>query len=77
MEKLLSVRLENQKNLISILLISQQIDSARTSYGAFLSGKLKKDPVLKSLAQKIEEWTQLPQENGEDFYLLRYAYNLK
>lgn len=43
----------------------------RTSYGTFLS-KEANDPVIKSVAEKISMWTQLPIENGESFYLLRY-----
>lgn len=44
---------------------------ARTSDGAFLS-KERDDPVIKTLAEKIALWTQLPVDNGEDFYILRY-----
>jgi prolyl 4-hydroxylase len=43
----------------------------RTSYGAFIT-KHMKDPVVQTLANRIEEWTQIPKEHGEDFYLLRY-----
>eukprot|EP01124_Arcella_intermedia_P015030 TRINITY_DN21580_c0_g1_i1.p1 TRINITY_DN21580_c0_g1~~TRINITY_DN21580_c0_g1_i1.p1 ORF type:complete len:255 (+),score=45.17 TRINITY_DN21580_c0_g1_i1:24-767(+) len=46
-------------------------DSGRTSNGVFLSGE-ENDPVLKKLKRKIAEWTHLPEENGETFYLLRY-----
>jgi prolyl 4-hydroxylase len=41
----------------------------RTSYGAFLP---RKAAVLKRIEERIAEWTQIPAENGEPFYLLRY-----
>jgi len=47
-------------------------DNARTSYGAFLTGGLTSDPVLVSLTERLEEWAQIPQTHGEEFYLLRY-----
>ncbi|XP_049849811.1 uncharacterized protein LOC126320393 isoform X2 [Schistocerca gregaria] len=47
------------------------LNPARTSYGAFLSDH-KTAPLIKNIARRIEEWTGVPEENGEIFYLLRY-----
>lgn len=41
----------------------------RTSYGVFLP---RDREVLTRVEDRIAEWTQLPAENGEPFYLLRY-----
>lgn len=47
------------------------VSTARTSYGVFLSAE-SEDPVMQALADRIAMWSQLPKENGEAFYLLRY-----
>jgi len=49
-----------------------EVHEARTSSGTFLLGKLAHDPVVEAVQDKIARWTQLPEENGEAFYLLRY-----
>jgi len=46
------------------------VHSGRTSYGVFMDGK--NDPVMQKLTALIAEWTQLPAQNGEPYYLLRY-----
>eukprot|EP01126_Amoeba_proteus_P065444 TRINITY_DN930_c0_g1_i2.p1 TRINITY_DN930_c0_g1~~TRINITY_DN930_c0_g1_i2.p1 ORF type:complete len:218 (-),score=49.91 TRINITY_DN930_c0_g1_i2:96-749(-) len=46
------------------------IHSARTSFGAWLTDM---DPVVKKLELKIANWTIIPVENAESFYLLRYS----
>lgn len=47
------------------------VSNDRTSYGVFLSAE-NDDPVIQALAKRISLWSQLPEENGEAFYLLRY-----
>eukprot|EP01125_Pyxidicula_operculata_P002344 TRINITY_DN1222_c0_g1_i2.p2 TRINITY_DN1222_c0_g1~~TRINITY_DN1222_c0_g1_i2.p2 ORF type:complete len:225 (-),score=41.02 TRINITY_DN1222_c0_g1_i2:1186-1860(-) len=47
------------------------VNEARTSYGVFLT-KYTEDPIVKKLSKKISDWTHLPEENGEAFYLIRY-----
>eukprot|EP00029_Vermamoeba_vermiformis_P013432 TRINITY_DN834_c0_g1_i1.p1 TRINITY_DN834_c0_g1~~TRINITY_DN834_c0_g1_i1.p1 ORF type:complete len:161 (-),score=45.82 TRINITY_DN834_c0_g1_i1:74-556(-) len=44
----------------------------RTSYGTFMTGSLAEDDVVQALERRIAEWSHIPQENGEAFYLLRY-----
>jgi len=45
----------------------------RTSKGVFLTREyMSKSPLLRDVERRIAEWTQLPIENGEAFYLLRY-----
>jgi len=45
----------------------------RTSKGVFLTRQyMEKSPLLRTVEKRIAEWTQLPLENGEAFYLLRY-----
>jgi len=47
--------------------------TARTSSGVFLTDKfMKNSPLLRSVEKRIAEWTSLPVENGEAFYVLRY-----
>jgi len=48
-----------------------EVNAARTSYGSFM-GKYSHDSVIKKLEKKIADWTHIPVENGEVFYLLRY-----
>mmetsp|Transcript_14552 Transcript_14552/g.16143 ORF Transcript_14552/g.16143 Transcript_14552/m.16143 type:complete len:270 (+) Transcript_14552:41-850(+) len=48
--------------------------SHRSSTGAFL-GFLDNDPVIQKVEARIATWTQLPAENGELLYLLRYQIN--
>lgn len=48
------------------------IDEYRTSHGVFFH-KEKDNPLLRSIEERIAHWSQLPVENGEIFYLLRYA----
>ena len=43
---------------------------ARTSYGTFLEPN---DPILQRIEQRIAVWSQIPQDHGEPFYLLRYS----
>jgi len=52
----------------------QSVEStARTSSGVFLvDSYMKKSPLLRVVEKRIAEWTNLPVENGEAFYLLRY-----
>jgi len=49
-----------------------QEDNGRSSFGVFLTGEENNDPVVKKVKKKIAEWSHLPEENGETFYLLRY-----
>jgi len=49
-----------------------QKSTARTSQGAAMVGKLGEDEVVQRLEQRIAEWTHLPRENGESFYIIRY-----
>jgi len=52
----------------------QNVDSsARTSYGLFFDQEfMKVSPLLRNIEYRIAKWTQIPRENGESFYLLRY-----
>eukprot|EP01129_Flabellula_baltica_P002365 TRINITY_DN12181_c0_g1_i1.p1 TRINITY_DN12181_c0_g1~~TRINITY_DN12181_c0_g1_i1.p1 ORF type:complete len:247 (+),score=27.24 TRINITY_DN12181_c0_g1_i1:18-758(+) len=43
---------------------------ARTSDGAFL---FMPDPVIRQVEKKIADWTHIPVDNGESFYILRYT----
>jgi len=46
---------------------------ARTSSGVFFVDKyMRSSPLLRDVERRISEWTYLPVENGEAFYLLRY-----
>jgi len=45
----------------------------RSSSGVFLTRKyMTQSPLLRNIERRISEWTQLPIENGEGFYLIRY-----
>jgi prolyl 4-hydroxylase len=44
----------------------------RTSYGTFLIGSALNDPVVINVEKRLADWTQIPVENGEALYLLRY-----
>jgi len=48
------------------------VNMARTSSGYFVVGDDANDEVMKLLESRIAEWTHLPVENGEAFYVLRY-----
>jgi len=59
------------------LVVAAKGDSAesewRTSKGVFLTRQyMEKSPLLRTLEKRIADWTHLPVENGEAFYLLRY-----
>jgi len=43
----------------------------RTSTGVFLTYMID-DPVIKKIEERMSDWTHLPVENQEHFYLLRY-----
>jgi len=45
---------------------------ARSSSGVFLTGSQSEDVSVKKVAKGIAEWTQIPEPNGEVFYLIRY-----
>eukprot|EP01121_Diplochlamys_sp_Union-15-3_P020253 TRINITY_DN7860_c0_g1_i3.p1 TRINITY_DN7860_c0_g1~~TRINITY_DN7860_c0_g1_i3.p1 ORF type:complete len:245 (+),score=39.88 TRINITY_DN7860_c0_g1_i3:72-806(+) len=47
------------------------VSDHRSSMGAFLSF-MDGDPIIVDIERRIAEWTHLPAENGETFYLLRY-----
>eukprot|EP01128_Nolandella_sp_AFSM9_P009906 TRINITY_DN660_c0_g1_i3.p1 TRINITY_DN660_c0_g1~~TRINITY_DN660_c0_g1_i3.p1 ORF type:complete len:297 (+),score=41.14 TRINITY_DN660_c0_g1_i3:463-1353(+) len=48
-------------------------DNARTSSGVFMEfTHMLESPVLRDLERRIAEFTHLPVENGESFYVLRY-----
>lgn len=49
---------------------ANSLSEVRTSTGTFLSSK--GDPVLEAIEARIAAWAQVPVENGEAFYLLRY-----
>jgi len=47
--------------------------NVRTSHGTFLlDNYMKQYPLLRDVERRIAEWSKLPVENGEAFYLLRY-----
>lgn len=48
------------------------VDNYRTSFGYFIQGQDAQDPLVKDIERRIAEWTHLPPENGEAFYVLRY-----
>jgi prolyl 4-hydroxylase len=48
------------------------VDNVRSSSGTFLVGDAAYDPLVRDVERRISEWTKLPQENGEHFYVLRY-----
>jgi len=45
---------------------------ARSSSGVFLTGSLGADDAVMRLQRRIAEWTQIPENHGEVFYLIRY-----
>eukprot|EP01126_Amoeba_proteus_P063879 TRINITY_DN8863_c0_g1_i4.p1 TRINITY_DN8863_c0_g1~~TRINITY_DN8863_c0_g1_i4.p1 ORF type:complete len:261 (+),score=53.06 TRINITY_DN8863_c0_g1_i4:60-842(+) len=46
----------------------------RSSSGVFLGERyMKKYPLLRNLERRIAEWTHLPRNQGEVFYLIRYG----
>jgi len=45
---------------------------ARSSSGVFLTGGMAEDKSVKLVGKRIAEWTQIPEGNGEVFYLIRY-----
>jgi len=48
-------------------------NDARTSNGVFLGSKyMKENPLLRNLERRAADWTHMPLDNGEVFYLLRY-----
>lgn len=50
-----------------------QESAARTSSGTFLTQKyMTQSPILRIMEKRIANWVQLPTQNGEAFYLLRY-----
>jgi len=64
-------------NVVQSLVVSEEGEnvksSARTSQGVFLGPKfMKKSPLLRNIEKRIADWTHLPPEFGESFYLLRY-----
>jgi len=66
-----------QRNISKSLVVSDKgtgVESkARTSNGVFLVGAfMTKSPLLRYMEKKIAQWTQIPVENGEAFYLLKY-----
>eukprot|EP01126_Amoeba_proteus_P018094 TRINITY_DN1904_c0_g2_i2.p1 TRINITY_DN1904_c0_g2~~TRINITY_DN1904_c0_g2_i2.p1 ORF type:complete len:268 (+),score=57.89 TRINITY_DN1904_c0_g2_i2:340-1143(+) len=48
------------------------VHESRSSSGVFLVGEMARDLVVQKYARKIAFWTQIPEENGEAFYLIRY-----
>jgi len=46
--------------------------TARTSSGMFITGAMASDPVVLRAQKRIAQWSQIPEENGESFYLIRY-----
>lgn len=51
--------------------------SARTSHGLFFDESyMKNSPLLRNVEYRIAKWTQIPRENGESFYLLRYQLGI-
>lgn len=44
-------------------------DNARSSSGYWF---MQRHPILLKAVRQIEDWTRLPQRNGEAFYVLRY-----
>ncbi|KAL1807359.1 hypothetical protein ACET3Z_024349 [Daucus carota] len=47
----------------------------RTSSGVFI--RRENDPVVADIEEKIETWSFLPKENGEDIQVLRYEHGQK
>ncbi|GMP56702.1 hypothetical protein CsSME_00021094 [Camellia sinensis var. sinensis] len=52
-----------------------KLSEVRTSSGMFISKG--KDPIVAGIEDKIEMWTFLPKENGEDMQVLRYEHGQK
>jgi prolyl 4-hydroxylase len=51
--------------------------NARTSHGLFFDEEyMRQSPLLRSVEYRIAKWTQIPKENGESFYLLRYELGM-
>lgn len=48
------------------------IDRARTSSGAFISSR--GDPIMQRIEKRIQQITNIPVENGEDFHILHYEH---
>jgi len=48
------------------------VDSARTSSGYFIMAEDARRALVREVERRIAEWTHLPVENGEAFYVLRY-----
>jgi len=52
---------------------SGRVDTYRTSNGVFFTDEwMRGSPLLRDIERRIAEWTHLPVENGEAYYLLRY-----
>jgi len=52
---------------------SGRVDEYRTSHGLFFTDDYMRDsPLLRDIERRLAEWTHLPIENGEAYYLLRY-----
>jgi len=50
-----------------------RVDEYRTSHGLFFTDDwMRKSPLLRDVERRIAEWSHLPVENGEAYYLLRY-----
>lgn len=49
---------------------TDSVNNVRTSYGAFLSSD--GDEVMHNIEDRIAAWSQIPPNNGEQFYFLRY-----
>eukprot|EP01124_Arcella_intermedia_P014672 TRINITY_DN21215_c0_g1_i1.p1 TRINITY_DN21215_c0_g1~~TRINITY_DN21215_c0_g1_i1.p1 ORF type:complete len:293 (-),score=48.62 TRINITY_DN21215_c0_g1_i1:13-891(-) len=49
------------------------LSDVRTSHGVFADFKhMTVSPLLRNIEKRIAEWTKLPIENGESFYIIRY-----
>ena len=49
---------------------SSDTSDARTSTGTFL--KVRNDAIVRGIEDRIAQWTMLPPQYGESFYLLKY-----
>lgn len=68
-----SLFLEFFFSILNLILESE----ARTSHGLFFDESfMKASPLLRNVEYRIAKWTQIPRQNGESFYLLRYQLGI-
>eukprot|EP00924_Labyrinthula_sp_SR-Ha-C_P011985 maker-scaffold_26-snap-gene-1.2-mRNA-1 protein AED:0.00 eAED:0.00 QI:142/1/1/1/1/1/2/115/368 len=50
----------------------QLVSTSRTSENAWCTGKCERDPLVKKVKKRISDLVEVPEENFENFQLLRY-----